>query len=357
MTGQMKKLRFGLLAGVLLAACGSAAAPASSGSAANPASHAGSTTKPAPSAPAADKLIVVYSTIASLYLPLWMCGDGGVCARHGLDVEVRLMPSSAPAMAALLSGEVQVFQAGGSDVLSAAAGGADLVALATMAPVYPYKLEVAPEIKSPADLKGKKLAIGSIGDTSEVATRLALRSFGLEAEKDVALVAVGGIPQRTAALQSGAVQGTVDSPPSNLKLEKLGFHPLVDIATLGGSSANQVVTVKRDWLTAHKDTAQRYIDAMLQSVSKTKSDKAQSVALLKKYYKSDDEAAMEFAYEYATKEAIASQPFPKPDQFTDSISTLSKTNPKLATFDVKGVLDPSFVQSAIDRHLDTTPLS
>jgi len=300
--------------------------------------------------------VVVYSTIASLYLPLWMCGEGGVCARNGLDVDVRLMPSSSPAMAALLANEVQVFQAGGSDVLSAAAGGADLVALATMAPVYPYKLEVAPEIKTGADLKGKKLAIGSIGDISDVATRLALRSFGLEADKDVALVAVGGVPQRTAALQSGAVQGTVDSPPSNLTLEKLGFHPLVDIATLGGSSANQVVTVKRDWLSAHKDVAQRYIDSMLQSVVKTKADKPRSVALLKKYYKSDDDAAMSFAYDYATKEAISSQPFPKAEQFADSVSTLSKTNPQLATFDVSKVLDSSLVQNALDRHLDTQPV-
>jgi NitT/TauT family transport system substrate-binding protein len=340
---------------MLLAGCGGATAPAAATSAA---------AKPAPASavasaaakPAGDKLVVVYSTIASLYLPLWMCGEGGVCARNGLDVDVRLMPSSSPAMAALLANEVQVFQAGGSDVLSAAAGGADLVALATMAPVYPYKLEVAPEIKTGADLKGKKLAIGSIGDISDVATRLALRSFGLEADKDVALVAVGGVPQRTAALQSGAVQGTVDSPPSNLTLEKLGFHPLVDIATLGGSSANQVVTVKRDWLSAHKDVAQRYIDSMLQSVVKTKADKPRSVALLKKYYKSDDDAAMSFAYDYATKEAISSQPFPKAEQFADSVSTLSKTNPQLATFDVSKVLDSSLVQNALDRHLDTQPV-
>ena len=342
---------------LLLAACGGSAAPASpSATSAAPAKPSVAASTASAAAKPGDKLVVVYSTIASLYLPLWMCSDGGVCARNGLDVQVQLMPSSSPALAALLANEIQVFQASGSDVLSAAAGGADLVALATMAPVYPYKLEVSPDIKTPADLKGKKLGIGSIGDTSDVASRLALRSFGLQAEKDVALVAVGGVPQRVAALKSGAVQGTVSSPPSNLNLEKLGFHSLVDIATLGGSSANQVVTVKRDWLNAHKDVAQRYIDSMLQSVAKTKADKAQSIALLKKYYKSNDDAAMSFAYDYATKEAISSQPFPKVEQFADAVATLSKTNPKIATFDVSNILDPSFVQSAVNRHLDTQPV-
>jgi sulfonate transport system substrate-binding protein len=350
------------MACLLLAACGGAAAPAPSAPAPSaPASSAA--VRPAASAsagaaakPAGDKLVVVYSTIASLFLPLWMCGDEGVCARNGLDVDVRLLQSSSASMAALLSGEAQIFQAGGSDVLGAVAGGADLAALATMAPVYPYKLEVAPDIKTGADLKGKKLAIGSIGDTSEVATRLALKSFGLEAGKDVALVAVGGVPQRTAALQSGAVQGTVDSVPSILNLEKLGFHPLVDIATLGGTSANQVVTVKRDWLNSHKDVAQRYIDSMVEAVAKTKADKATSIALLKKYYKSTDDAAMSVTYDYASKEAIASQPFTKAEQFADSIATLSKTNPKIGSVDLSKVIDTSLVQSAIDRHLDTTPV-
>jgi NitT/TauT family transport system substrate-binding protein len=337
-------------------AAGSAAASAKPATGASPVDGAGA--KPSAAAkPGSDKLVVAYSTIASLYLPLWMCGDGGVCARNNLDVDVRLMPSSGPAMAALLAGEIQIYQGGGSDVLAAAANGADLVALATMAPVYPYKLEVAADIKTPADLKGKKLAIGSIGDTSDVATRLALQSFGLEAEKDVALVAVGGVPQRTAALQSGAVQGTVDSPPSNLNLEKLGFHPLVDIATLGGSSANQVVTVQRSWLSAHKDVAQRYIDSMVQAVVKAKSDKALSISLLKKYYKSDDTDAMTFAYDYATREAIASQPFTTVEQFKDSVTQLNKTNPKIATFDISKIIDSSLLQSAIDRKLDVTPVS
>lgn len=370
------------MACVLLAACGGStatspsapgasvavSAKAASAAAVSPkpassaaASAAAASAKPAASGsvaakPGSEKLVVVYSTIASLFLPLWMCGDGGVCARNGLDVNVRLLTSSSASMAALLSGEAQIFQAGGSDVLSAVAGGADLVALATMAPVYPYKLEVAPDIKTGADLKGKKLAIASIGDTSEVATRLALKSFGLEAGKDVALVAVGGVPQRTAALQSGAVQGTVDSVPSTLNLEKLGFHALVDVATLGGSSANQVVTVKRDWLNSHKDVAQRYIDSMVQAVVKTKADKADSVALLKKYYKSNDDAAMSVAYDYATKEALASRPFTKVDQFADSIATLSKSNSKIASVDVSKFIDTSLVQSAIDRHLDTTPV-
>jgi len=49
---------------------------------------------------------------------------------------------------------------------------------------------------------------------------------------------------------------------------------------------------------------------------------------------------------------ISSAPFVRSEQFVDAIATLSKKNPKVASFDVKSILDESFVQSAIDRGLD-----
>lgn len=49
---------------------------------------------------------------------------------------------------------------------------------------------------------------------------------------------------------------------------------------------------------------------------------------------------------------IPSAPFVRADQFADAIQTLGKTNEKVRTFDVKKILDESFVQSAIDRGLD-----
>src|SRR5581483_11847118 len=333
---------------------GSAPASVKPGAAASAAASAGGSAKLAASA-AGEKVIVVYSTIASLYLPLWYGQEAGIFARNGINAEVQLLSNSSAAMAALLSGNAQIYQGGRSDIVSAVVGGADLVALATIAPVYPYKLEVAPEIKTPQDLKGKKLAIASQGDTSDVATRLTLQKFGLEPDKDVALIAVGGVPQRTAALVGGAVQGTVDSPPSVFALEAQGFHPLFDITALGLPSANQVVTVQRSYLSSHRDLIQRYVDSMIQSFAKLKTDKPRGVELMKRYYKSDDESAMSRGYDYATQEAIAALPYPKVEQFKDSIDILSKTKPKVVGFNVASILDDSFVKSAAERHLDTTP--
>jgi len=151
------------------------------------------------------------------------------------------------------------------------------------------------------------------------------------------------------------VQGTASSPPNSLQLEALGFHPLIDIAAMGLPAGTQSIAVRRDWLNSHHDIAQRYMDSMVQAVAKVKADRPASIALLKKYFKSDDQKAMDAAYDFLVKEALASLPAPKPEQFKDAVDILAKTNPKVASFNVTAVLDDSFVKNAADRHLDRAP--
>jgi NitT/TauT family transport system substrate-binding protein len=70
-----------------------------------------------------------------------------------------------------------------------------------------------PEIKQPADLKGKKAGITTFGSTSDQILRIALKQFNLEPNKDIAVLAFGAQPEVFAALQSGAVQvGSLSYP-------------------------------------------------------------------------------------------------------------------------------------------------
>jgi len=71
--------------------------------------------------------------------------------------------------------------------------------------------------------------------------------------------------------------------------------------------------------------------------------------VLKKYYKSDDDAAMTATYDFNVNEVIPSLPYPRAEQFTDAVQQLSADNPRIADIDLTSVLDPAFVQSAADR--------
>ena len=293
-----------------------------------------------------------YSNIAGAELGLWYALDTGAFAARNLDVDAELVAGGANTMAALLAGQLQLADAGGSEALSAVASGADLVVVATLSPVYPYVFEVIPEIQTTEDLIGKKIGVATLGGSADVATRIALRSAGLDPGKDVTIVATGSAQNRTAALASGAIQGgMVGGPPETLEVEARGLHPLMDLAALKLPAANTSVVVQRAWLQANRGVVQRYIDSLIDAVSRLKNDKPRAVAVLKSYFKTDDDAAMSASYDFFANEVLPVLPYPKPEQFKDGQEQLGATNPKVLEVSLDNLLDASFVQNAADRGL------
>src|SRR5579862_6122250 len=232
------RLGLGLTCSVVLAACGFAAPASPASSAAAPASPATSAAASAAASPATSPigspgaetaLVMAYSEIVGVHAPEWAAKEDGTFAKNGLNVDVRLIESSL-GVGAILSGQAQIGSMGGSEALAADVSGADLVAYATLSPVYPYKFEAVPAIKTPQDLKGKKLGISRIGSSSDTATRVWLKTVGLDPDKDVTLVQIGSLQARTAALKSGALDGAMASVTDAVALEAEGLHPLVDLA-------------------------------------------------------------------------------------------------------------------------------
>ncbi len=332
---------FGLIAALLLAACGGGpgAVPAS------PTSGAASPT------PVVAKFTVSYSNVIASNLPLWLAKEAGIFKNNGLDVELALIEST-KGIPALLTGDVKFAHIGGSEVLSAAVGGADLVIVGGTVSVWPYVLLVAPDIKKPEDLKGKRLAIAGVGGSYDIAARVLLPRLGLKPDEDVALIPTGSVANATAALAGGAVQATLSQPPDQLALEPKGFHVLANMADLHLATANTTIAATRAYVSANKDVTQRYVDSIVEAIARAKKDRAFTLEVLKTYLKTSDEKALNATYDHYVGTVIPSAPFVRADQFTDAIATLGKTNEKVKTFDVKKILDESFVQSAIDRGID-----
>ncbi|MFI5268402.1 MAG: ABC transporter substrate-binding protein [Chloroflexota bacterium] len=285
------------------------------------------------------------------HLHLWVAEDGGIFEKDGLNVQDTLVSSSNATMAALLSGQIDIAQSGGSDAVSASANGADVVVLAVEIPVYSYLLEVPASIKTLAGLKGGKIGIDSYGSSPDIAVRIALKKGGLDPDKDVSIIPVGNMPTRVAALMQGAIQGTVLNPPASLQVEDKGYHPLINLAQLKLPAVSQSTIAQRSWVAAHRDAAQKYIDTLLLADQRIRQDKPFTIQVMKKYLKSDDDRGMNNAYDFYVGQVYQPAPFPKPEMFQDSIAELSKTVPALKNYDVTKILDPSFVQNAVDRGL------
>jgi len=90
-----------------------------------------------------------------------------------------------------------------------------------------YFLVARKDIKSLRDLRGRRIGIGTFGAAADLVLRAVLRQEGLDADRDVIRLQMGGGDSRFAALAAGSVDATVLNFPFNLQAEKMGFNNLL----------------------------------------------------------------------------------------------------------------------------------
>jgi NitT/TauT family transport system substrate-binding protein len=331
---------------LVLAACRSGGASQPSGSTGS--SATATSASPAANAPL-TKLTVSYPEGAA-HLPLWYAKEKGIFQKNGLDVDLQPLGGGQPAMAALLSNQVQIADITGSVITTADAAGSDVVALATLDPAYPYVLEVPASVKTADDLKGKGISVRSFGDATDVAARVALQKLNLVPDKDVKIQAVNSEGARVAAVQAGQICCTVAQPQDAALLEGQGFHVLVDFSTLGLLNAQGVIATNRAWANANKPTVQAFMDSLVQAIAAEKNDKPGSVDLIKKYLKLDDDKTAGALYDYFVGKIIPANPVVSANQFTDGTAILATQNDKLKGFDMSKYIDTSYLQNAVAKY-------
>jgi ABC-type nitrate/sulfonate/bicarbonate transport system substrate-binding protein len=286
------------------------------------------------------------------HLPLFYARDKGIFAKNGLDVALVGLGGGPVAAAALQSGEIQIVDITGSEVVSADAAGADIIILATLTPVYPYVFEVSPAIPSKDDLKGKTIAVRASGDATDIATRVLLKREGLDPDKDVTILAVQQEGARMASLMAGQICCTVAQVQDRVLLEQNNFHMLFDMTTLGIRNAQGVIATRRAYAKDHPDVIQRFMDSLIESIARSKNDRAGSLPVLKAQLKLEDDAIVAAIYDFFIGEVVPNVPTPTAAQFADGISILSRQNEKVRGFDVAPFIDTSYLDNSLERGLD-----
>jgi NitT/TauT family transport system substrate-binding protein len=164
------------------------------------------------------------------YLSIYVAEARGFFKDEGLDNETIVIGGPA-AIAALVSGNVDFSGAGGSG-LRAAAKGAELKAIFYQTEKVTWYFVVSPTIKSVADLKGKKIGVGLIGDSEDRFSTMFVERGGLSA-KDVTRIPMGtSSGARIAAIKSGSLQAAVLDPGGLIVAEKEGLHSLAFLGDL-----------------------------------------------------------------------------------------------------------------------------
>jgi len=197
---------------------------------------------------AAAPVRVAYSAISGAMGPLWIAHDLGIFNRHGVDVQLLYIGGGSVVTQALLGGDVQFVRLGANAVVQASLRGAELKMIANTINRLVFSLMSKPEIKSPADLKGKRIGVTRLGGSTDFALDLALKKWALRRGTDVAVLQTGGMPQLLGAIKGGSIDAGVISPPTNLQALKLGLKELVDFGDLEIDYPNSPLVAPRSGL-------------------------------------------------------------------------------------------------------------
>lgn len=234
--------------------------------------------------------------------PLWAGVESGFFDKYGIkNMEIIRFSGGQPVTRSLIAGDIQIGTTGGAAVINARLKGADVAIIARTVGVFPYTLYVSKEMRGATDLKGKKLAVSSIGGSGYVATVFALRKMGLDPDKDVTMLQLGDFATRLSALAAGSVQGTLLQPPFTIKARDLGLRPLYDLVGSGIQYPINQITTRRSFIRTQRETLKAFMKGLIAGLARFRTDRDFGIAVLSKYLREKDSATLQETYDFWLK--------------------------------------------------------
>ena len=293
------------------------------------------------------RLRSAYSTIAIGQSLVWVAREAGIFKENGIDLELMFIGSSTTVTQAVLAADVPIVIMSGTTAINSALSGSDLVLLgSTKKDPAQVFLTVAKDIKTPVQLKGKKLGVSRLGSSSDFLLKYLLKKLGLVPERDVTIVQVGSSPVRMAALANGAIDGTALSFEEMLVAKKTGFPILLDISTLGIEGLNSDIITTRRYARESRDTALRFVKSMAKGVSFFVKNKKFSMDVIAKYTRSSDMEKIDAGYDYNSK-IFLRKPYPAMGGVQLALDEIGERNPA-----AKGARPEQFVDTSFVKELD-----
>ena len=225
----------------------------------------------------------------------WVAQRSGSFEKHGVKVLPIFMRGGREAVQALISRDVSMLQQGSSGVILAWAQGAkDLVVLGATGNKLDYVFVSNPNIKKPADLKGKKVAISQLGASTDFIARLAVRQLGLN-EKDVTLLSIGAQGERWAALAGGHVDASVFQPPITLRARKAGLPIWVDFSKSDYEYVVAGPVTLRSFIKSDRDTVMNFMRGLADGMDFYRDEKNKDAVhkYLGEFYRSNNTEELE----------------------------------------------------------------
>jgi NitT/TauT family transport system substrate-binding protein len=248
-------------------------------------------------------LRLAYSAITVNQAIPWIALEAGHFRKHGLDVEV-IHASSITALQALLAGEVVVAQSVTDACVSANLNGADTLFMGAILDKPLYSFIVNSKIKTPQDLKGKRVGVTRFGATPDALARSMLKMWNLEPATDVTMVQLNEMGLLVQGLVNNVIDAAPISLPSNLRAKSLGYVELFDMTKIGKTYITGTVVTRKRFLDSQRDTAKRFMRGFLEGMKTYLEDEEFSVKIIQKWTRAKNRDEVKEAYAIQAKHML-----------------------------------------------------
>ena len=266
--------------------------------------------------------------------------DGGIFKQNGLEVEeVFVRDPLSGGVQSLIGADFMVGFGNPLALVQPVLTGADVVSIASHVSVQPYAMAVAQNIGKVGDLKGKRIGVSELGGRSDLIARVMLRRAGLDPVKDVEIVGAGLAPNRLLALSKDLIQGAPVNQQFAVEAKKIGIK-IIDMNDIPAFTALLLTT--RSFIKRDEDTVRRFIKGYVEAIHFYLTRRADSLAIIRKYFSGSNPAALDQMYESFAADL---KPLPQPDREAAQalIDTATIVDPKARELKPESLFDSHFL--------------
>jgi NitT/TauT family transport system substrate-binding protein len=280
-----------------------------------------------------------YSAISATQIGFYIAKDAKIFEKHGLNVDPVYVAGGSRMAQAIIAGEFPLALAGGN-IVNVNLSGGDIVIIGGVVNVPSFYLFVQSSIKRNEDLKGKALGITRYGASTDVSLRAYLKKYGLEPDRDVKILQMGGQPEIVAGMQAGVVQGGILTSPADFRAKQAGFVMLANFAKEGIDYPTTSLVSTRSTIKKDRETVKRFLMAYSEAVDRLFRDKELGIRILGKWTRTQDRETLESSHEYATN--FVERPPRLPFKATENIvASMAETDPRAKDHKAEEFIDPS----------------
>ncbi len=298
---------------------------------------------------AQERVRLGLSSVSATSGSIWVAEEKGLFKKHGIDAEVIVIGGGAArVVSSLISGEIQFSVGGGDAVIRADLRGADGVLVASPMKTGLQRLMVRPEIKSPADLKGKTIAITRFGSASHWVLQLFVRKWGMRTD-EIKMLQLGSSPAMFASLENNAVEGAVFTIPTFFLAEERGYRILADPVDMEIYYLQNSVDSTRSYIKRNRDQALRVIKALCEGLAYFRKNKKESIEIMQKKLRIQsaqerDVKYLELSYNLLVDKFYNRVPYATPKAVETTLEFVAAEEPKARGADPKQFMDESLVR-------------